>query len=492
MKLSTWSSLAALVLATALAACTKPNPAVCCLDAADCDEVGIPEVRGCSQGLACVDHQCTVPSCAEAGCGAEAPVCNVVTDVCDPCVEGPDCERFVDTPVCGTTGACVQCLATPDCAARASTPVCDAATQTCVECLGPSDCGGLEPICDAMACRAPRSDAECPSGAIGDDGFCVPDAEVVYLSPTGTNVGSCNRAVPCQTLAFAVPQTSGIRYHIVFAPGQYFFEDDDYDSVDTTAPSLFLHGHGAEILGPTSPEGCIVGMGLPSTLRDLTVTMRGGNQQGICLRAGPSVLEAITVNGAGNGGTGIAVSASATARDVRVFDGYMGIRVQGGSLTLDRAVLHKLNTGLYAETGSSVQATNLLTYELFGRGLDFQTGSSGTVASSTIATSGTGPSPRAANCPTAVLIRSSIVWAPGSTGAPISGCNVSNVIAGPTSVGGAMNIDPLFANMAQHDYHLAAGSPARDAVDSGPATDYEGHARPQGARFDIGADEAMP
>jgi hypothetical protein len=69
---------------------------------------------------------------------------------------------------------------------------------------------------------------------------------------------------------------------------------------------------------------------------------------------------------------------------------------------------------------------------------------------------------------------------------------MNNVITGPTVVAGASNTDPMFVNLAQNDYHLAAGSPARDAVDTGPATDFEGDARPQGARFDIGADEAMP
>jgi hypothetical protein len=45
-------------------------------------------------------------------------------------------------------------------------------------------------------------------------------------------------------------------------------------------------------------------------------------------------------------------------------------------------------------------------------------------------------------------------------------------------------------NAAAHDYHLSAGSPAVDAADFGPDHDFEGEARPNGARFDIGADEA--
>jgi hypothetical protein len=84
------------------------------------------------------------------------------------------------------------------------------------------------------------------------------------------------------------------------------------------------------------------------------------------------------------------------------------------------------------------------------------------------------------------------VWTPGTTQVPISGCNLTNVIAGPVAVAGAMNVDPQFVDLAQGNYHLSATSPARDTVNTGPAFDFEGDPRPQGARFDIGADEAAP
>ncbi|MAQ18986.1 MAG: hypothetical protein CMN30_29835 [Sandaracinus sp.] len=52
-------------------------------------------------------------------------------------------------------------------------------------------------------------------------------------------------------------------------------------------------------------------------------------------------------------------------------------------------------------------------------------------------------------------------------------------------------IDDVFVDAAMGDYHLSASSPALDigTADEAPAVDFEGDARPQGAGFDVGADE---
>ena len=53
---------------------------------------------------------------------------------------------------------------------------------------------------------------------------------------------------------------------------------------------------------------------------------------------------------------------------------------------------------------------------------------------------------------------------------------------------GNIDVDPLFVRPV--DYHLSAGSPCIDAgTDAGMYTDRDGDARPQGAGFDMGADE---
>lgn len=58
---------------------------------------------------------------------------------------------------------------------------------------------------------------------------------------------------------------------------------------------------------------------------------------------------------------------------------------------------------------------------------------------------------------------------------------------------GCINANPLFVNLSSEDYRLSSGSPAIDAGASGVTTsDYNGVARPQGSRSDIGAFEYSP
>ena len=60
--------------------------------------------------------------------------------------------------------------------------------------------------------------------------------------------------------------------------------------------------------------------------------------------------------------------------------------------------------------------------------------------------------------------------------------------AGPDFLSGNIDADPHFLNAAEHDFHLAAGSPAISAgINPGIQTDFDGLARPQHANVDLGA-----
>ena len=58
---------------------------------------------------------------------------------------------------------------------------------------------------------------------------------------------------------------------------------------------------------------------------------------------------------------------------------------------------------------------------------------------------------------------------------------------------GNIDMDPLFYDPENNDYHLRVGSPCIDSADdSGFRTDFEGDTRPQAGGYDIGADEVVP
>jgi hypothetical protein len=60
-------------------------------------------------------------------------------------------------------------------------------------------------------------------------------------------------------------------------------------------------------------------------------------------------------------------------------------------------------------------------------------------------------------------------------------------------LGNNIDADPMFVNSAAGNYRVGLGSPAIDSgtSDGAPPVDFEGHARPQGTGYDIGADERL-
>ncbi len=408
-------SLAAIALSLALlASCsTRPNPAFCCSDPADCARFGVSEEeRACADGFACVGNTCVR------------------------------------------------------------------------ECAGAADCDPDEPVCDDNLCRRCERDSECASGACADDGTCVPEVDVVYLAPEGVDLAPCSQTAPCQELMFAVEQTSRVREHIVLAPGIYQLQRDPFITpATTTANRLTVHGGGATL--DLSAADVLLRLQVPATLRDLDIINP--------LSVGVYVESDVTIERSTIRATyGIASDNRTSLRDVTIRATATGISLKGGSLTIDGAVVSGGVNAIVDDDLSStgIDIVNLLVYGTSDVALDLDS-STGSLRFATIASSGVSSSTASGLKCTYVNVQSTIIWTPGSARPPIvGGCPRSSTIAGPLAVTDTMNVDPKFISLAAENFRLAAGSPARDLSESGPLRDFENDPRPQGERFDIGADES--
>ncbi len=466
--------LAPLLLVFLAFACTKPVPGVCCLDSADCAAIGVSEAeRECTEGLACVDHACVVPSCSTDGCSAEAPVCDITLDACTGCMGPADCEQFSDTNLCNTSsGACVECLSVLECPVE-------------------------RPVCNANACRECQLDTECESGACADDGSCVPEPNAVYVSPSGADAGLCSRTAPCGSINFAVTRTSGLRNHIVFETGTYVEQEIGISELATPASEIFIHGAGSTLTSNQGDGQAVLSIGIPTTVRDLEITY--GPIGPAILTTSTARLERILITSQ----DGLEVRGGAvTARDIVIISTGVvangtgrGIDVEeGGILNLDRATISGGVNGIRSALNTTIEGSNTLVHATGRAGIDLAQGNtvSGSINFVTIVNTGAVSTTFAGLvCSNSSFsVRSTIVWTPDANQPPTNFCNFSSTIVGPTGVVGAMNIDPQFVDETGGDYHLSALSPARDAVDLGPSLDFEGDPRPQGARMDLGADEA--
>ncbi len=508
------------------AACTKPNPDLCCSSEADCEAQGIPADQMCTGGLVCRGNQCIAETCTTgADCDAAAPYCNA-GGLCEPtCDTNAACPGFggdAADALCSTTGQCVACETSLDCT-DASLPACVANTcvqcatsadctdaslpacvaNTCVQCATSTDCGSDTPVCDANACRACGSDAECASGVCESTGACADAADVIYVDTTGSDTGTCTQAAPCAHLSYAVTQLQATRNIISIAPGDYA---DIKSAVPAASPatSIAIYGHGATLteiatinssIQPfsTSPLTYFVESSVSASIQDLTLeTTLSDFALGITGLSGPNLLTNITVT---NSNAGIYLQSTTTASKIYANNLAKLALSTATSLILDRAVIHDCAAGILIQ--GSIQATNLLVYNITGAPAINSLSSSGTIAFSTVANGNTsdpaGSDASGINCDetSALAVKNSILWTTGPR-PPESGCVVSSSIASSPTITGAIDLDPKFVDPVLNDYHLQANSPAIDMATSGPTTDFEGDSRPQGPGYDVGADEHKP
>lgn len=497
--------LAFLVAALWLGGCTVPNPASCadgaCTDPAlpFCDVGG--EIAG--QPNTCIAVSCTpgeVAACREdqaivcngSGTNFDVVQCELGCDAGVGCVAActVDTDCPADEPVCRER-ECGLCDSSEECALRADTPFCSP-NGACVECLAATDCGPSAPVCDAGSCRTCVRDDECDSGACATDGSCVPESAIIYLAHDGGG-SVCTRAAPCIDWIHAGARVTEARNHIVMLGGGTYHADVGFGTVNGTPQEVFVHGHGGTLIPNGGEPGAIIATSDFLTIRDLTFSGTGTTTAALSVGR-RTVLESVRFFST----SPLLVKAPVIAKDLVISNAQRAEAILlddiDSELTIDGGSITGGTVGIRSTVaGNKVHLTNLLISGTSGRALELGP-AIGELEFSTIADAGaeSTAAPCAVACNANLHVTSSIIVQETCGGAvrdAAGACTFATSIVSNRPAPGVTNVDPQFVNRAGGDYHLLGTSPAKDAVDSGPGTDFEGDARPQGARFDIGADE---
>ncbi len=477
-----------LVALALLASCSKSNSEACCTSEADCTAVGLPSGSTCPSGQGCSDHACIAAQCTgDSDCSAPTPVCSA--SLCVTCDATHGCAA--SDPVCSIDmSTCNGCGDDTDCTAFSGADKCDKMSGSCVQCVTAADCASATPVCDGGACRVCNADSDCASGACDVGGSCVDPITILYVSTTGADAGTCPMMSPCATLGYALTQLHSPNRDIVLAPGSYA----DNVTIVSGALTVGLHGGGATLIPAGTGSIAITTNTTPVLISDLALKGEVTGAAGM-VSTGSGLVTLRSVSLADTGPLTINGPAAATDLSVTTPSSIGVVVNAGGNLTLDRAMIFGGLAGVACTSRTAhMELTNVLIAGAVDEGVVIE-GCSGFVQFSTIADNdggtlaqtqvdcGTGPFP---------ITSTIIAGGPTSTTLVTGTCTFTTTIASGQTVPNTMNVDPMFVDRADSNYHISASSPAKDAVPTGPPDDFEGDARPQGPAFDIGADEAPP
>ncbi|MBI4510531.1 MAG: hypothetical protein HY698_12935 [Deltaproteobacteria bacterium] len=434
------------------------------------------------------------------GCSAPTPIC--LRGACVECLSASDCPQ-AQKPTCeAATHSCRGCREEAECEGRAGAPHCMLEGGLCVGCRDAGDCDALAPACDETTrkCRGCRLDSECASSACDrETGRCVPDADVLHVDKNGGQTSDgCTKQAPCTTIAkaFSVARTSGARKWIRLAPASY------PETLEITDLDVAVTGTGADIRPP--PDRPAVLVQGSAKLAIYGVRLRGASGtdgdgllcQGAAGNRPRVLLDAVVIDE--NAEQGIeSVRCAIVLRRAKV------MKNAGGGIKLDTSDFEVVNSMIVAN-GSPLLSR-------FG-GILITTESAtttGTLSFNTIASNFAMPRQAAGvRCEviSPILASNSIAWDNqsdfGDAPAPqVAGnCQWSYSDIGPTPQDGVGNLsaDPQFrapANPALLDYHLKPSSPCVNKADperTDVTVDFDGEARAQGGRSDVGADEVPP
>ncbi len=505
-------------------ACTKHNPEACCSTADQCSTYGLSGITSCagtqvcnSTG-ACVAPQCTtntdctdptMPLCVNQLC--VAPQCSTNTDCTDP--TAPFCENNVCVAACGSDADCMGMAGRPNCATSGE----------CVACETDAMCTtATAPVCDgsAFACRGCVADSECSSGiCLESNGTCADASTAVFVSANGQDTGTCTQASPCLTFGYAQGQMSGAKNVLKLLGNQY--------SVTGTVQvgiSGYVDGTSTVITGSGSDGMFEIKFG-NVVFTGVTLAASDGHEADVI--GGEATFYGDTI-----GGTIISNGGSLTIDNAVAGIVYCGMAFNettgvASTLNVSRSLLVEVATGLCAVslqqstidlssmpdyTGAAVSLGNT------GSGASFDVENNVIVApnpnvfgaelsgsagdrfrfNTLVNLSGQDEMGEPMNCYGGPYDISNNIVAWHSSleiGCALSYSLVDSFEALPPGTGNQVgDASTFFVDLANKDFHLAAGSPALHAAAPGVdvMVDHDGSARPEPANTndDVGAYES--
>ncbi|MBA3459158.1 MAG: right-handed parallel beta-helix repeat-containing protein [Deltaproteobacteria bacterium] len=375
------------------------------------------------------------------------------------------------------------CTGDRDCADLPTTPVCDVAGMTCVGCVTSATCAAPNPTClPDRTCGRCKAHSDCPSQVCESDGACAGEADVAYVTATGTG-SVCSLAMPCGTIDAAARRDR----RIIKVTGTI---SDNPVTLIAPVGTLDIYGAPGTKITRMS-QGAIFEIRGNARIRihDLELTGATGSStsaHAISMAADNPTLELHHVFLHNNVGLGI----SATTGTV-VMDGCVVADNFGGGASMQGANFAITNS-VFAQNGN----TNSLTGGVTLGPSTLQRFEFNTVGDnqSSISTSGS----RGVNC-TGTLPIANNIYSNNRVGL---NCTVTYSMFDPLTTVTGTNIegDPMFrstdiaAYASSTFYRIAGTSPAKNAADPAAtlATDIDGDPRPQDSRRDMGADEFRP
>ncbi|HEX8111325.1 MAG TPA: right-handed parallel beta-helix repeat-containing protein [Kofleriaceae bacterium] len=368
-------------------------------------------------------------------------------------------------------------------------------------------CGGATPVCGIdEACHPCTMDTDCASQICLPDGSCASPIDVLYVSPTGSDLATCMPDDHC-SLARALALIDGTKSTIRLDPAHY-----NLLATVVLPHDLHLVGRGATLDRNAADSGAVLSIAAGTHISLDYVTVTGGDGSsgdGIACTNATLTLREVTIQG--NAGSAISGSGcQLVVSHAQLLNNQAAGIVT--SMPSDVVLVRSLVSG-NASVGLALAMT---TYDIENNVIVKNGGPNGLggvfitqILGGTVGrrvfgfntvSQNSGPFGNVSGvlCDQSVgvpLAMTSNIVVNNAGPAQISGgaCvwTYSDIAPGPVSGTGNRSSDPLFVDPVHNNFHLQLASPARDAADPAAtlAVDIDGDARPQGAGRDMGADE---